>query len=89
MWRATILIGLMTVLTTAAGCRVNNATDPTTGRAPSPPPAPAGGTTDGGIPAPAAAGCESKDACVAQCKATVGDEASRQPCYDNCMRACR
>ncbi|MCA9622424.1 MAG: hypothetical protein KC731_25555, partial [Myxococcales bacterium] len=28
---------------------------------------------------------ESQDACVARCKAQAPDEASRQPCYNQCM----
>lgn len=80
MPRATTMLGLWVVLTAAAGCTVRNANDPTTASG-------AGAENAAAVPAPAR--CESKDACVAQCKQTVGDEASRQPCYDDCMRQCR
>jgi hypothetical protein len=48
---------------------------------------PAQGANSGAQSASKSGDCQAQqDACVADCKAKAPDEASRQPCYTQCMR---
>lgn len=72
----------------ASGCIVKEA--PASESPANPPAPPAAGTDSAGTTATPAASnpeCSAQQrACTDKCKAAAPDEASRQPCYNNCLR---
>jgi len=71
-----LAFGALVLSLAASGCTVKQANSPT------PPPPP--GHTDSAQGSPDCG--QQQDACVNRCRAAAPDEASRQPCYNRCIK---
>lgn len=82
-WAKLYLFGGLVLGLAANACVVHEAPEPASAEAPAPA-APAAATTE--APASGRDCAAEQQACTAQCKASVPDEASRQPCYNRCLK---